>query len=379
MRARGGNSSRFRILHFTGKLIGTLEHMLSPAFIPASVPATSATDCLAVFRRVVAGAMPEWRARRCSSLLYAMNSSQSSDFYHEPVLMDEVLAALQPAAGKQFLDGTLGGGGHSERLLETGASVIGMDRDSDALTHAGQRLTSFGERFRTAQGNFSEMASVVETHSLDGVLLDLGVSSWQIDSPERGFSFQKEGPLDMRMDRSSGQTAADLVNTAAEAELAEIFWKFGEEKASRKIAAAIVRERDNKAFTSTLQLADFVEGVLGGRGRKHPATRVFQALRMAVNTELESVEEGLIAAQDVLKPGGVLAVITFHSLEDRLVKHFLRDRSTRFLDRPEWPEPKPNPDLAYDLLSRKAITGTAEEVARNPRARSAKLRIAQKR
>jgi 16S rRNA (cytosine1402-N4)-methyltransferase len=293
--------------------------------------------------------------------------------------MDEVLAALQPAAGKQFLDGTLGGGGHSERLLETGASVIGMDCDSDALAHAGHRLADFGDHFRTAQGNFSEMASAVEPHSLDGVLLDLGVSSWQIDTPERGFSFQKEGPLDMRMDRSRGQTAADLVNTAGEAELARIFFEFGEEKASRKIAAAIVREREKEAFTGTLQLANFVEKAMGGRGRKHPATRVFQALRMAVNTELESVEAGLAAAQEVLKSGGVLAVITFHSLEDRLVKHFLRDRSTRFLDRPEWPEPKPNQALAYDLLARKAITGTPEEVVRNPRARSAKLRIAQKR
>ena len=357
---------------------GTLELMLPPAYIPAL---TGSTDCLAVFQRMVAKVMPEWRGQMCSKSASneALSSSLESEFYHEPVLVQEVIDALQPKEGLQFLDGTLGGGGHSERLLQAGASVVGMDRDSDALAYAGKRLAVYGDRFRAAKGNFCEMDSVVPTASLDGVLLDLGVSSWQIDQGERGFSFQKDGPLDMRMNRDEGETAADLVNFRAEEELSRIIWEFGEEKASRKIASAIVQQRQVEPFTTTLQLADFIQKLLGGRGRKHPATRTFQALRMAVNTELESVAVGLEAAQKVLKPGGVLAVITFHSLEDRLVKRFLRSRSEKFLDRPEWPEPRPNPELAFDLLSRKAIAGTVEEVAQNTRARSAKLRIAKRR
>ena len=355
--------------------------MLSPAYIPAFA---GSPDCLAVFR-LVASVLPEWRGQ-LSSLPddSSVRNTEASDdvpaeFYHEPVLMEEVLTALQPAEGLKFLDGTLGGGGHSERLLQAGASVVGMDRDSDALAYAGQRLASFGDRFRAEKGNFSEMGGVVPAASLDGVLLDLGVSSWQIDQAERGFSFQKDGPLDMRMNREGEETAADWVNERSAEDLMKIFFEFGEEKASRKIAGAIVKAREEKPFTTTLQLADFVQSVMGGRGRKHPATRVFQALRMAVNTELESVAKGLEAAQSVLKPGGVLAVITFHSLEDRLVKHFLRKRSEKFLDRPEWPEPRPNPELAFDLISRKAIAGGSEEIARNTRARSAKLRIAKKR
>lgn len=348
--------------------------MLSPALIPAS---TASTHCLAVSLRNMGEAWSRARVQLFSR--QDMTSSEPTDFYHLPVLTDEVLAALQPTPGQRFLDGTLGGGGHSERLLQAGASVIAMDRDDDALAFATNRLQGFGERFRAVKGNFSEMAEVVPAQSLDGVLLDLGVSSWQIDTAERGFSFQKEGPLDMRMNRDGGQTAADLVNTADEEELARLFFEFGEEKASRKIAAAIVRERQTNPFTQTLQLADFVQSVMGGRGRKHPATRVFQALRIAVNEELASVSAGLAAAESVLKPGGVLAVITFHSLEDRLVKRFMRERSAEFLDRPEWPEPRPNPAFAFDLLSRKAISGTSAEVACNTRARSAKLRIAKKR
>lgn len=352
--------------------------MLSPALISASA---ITTDYATLSRRLVAMTMPRVRVQMCSRSRssYDMTSSNQSHFYHEPVLMDEVLAALQPCEGQQFLDGTLGGGGHSERLLQAGASLVGMDQDDDALAYAGKRLAGFGDRFRAVKGNFAEMATVAPAASLDGVLLDLGVSSWQIDTAERGFSFQKDGPLDMRMNREGEQCAADLVNTAEEEELARIFFEFGEEKASRKIAAAIVRERQTNPFTQTLQLADFVQSVMGGRGRKHPATRVFQALRIAVNSELTSVREGLAAAQGLLKPGGVLAVITFHSLEDRLVKQFLREHSKPLLDRPEWPEPRPNPAFAFDLISRKAITGTADEVSRNPRARSAKLRIAKKR
>ena len=352
--------------------------MLTPAFIPAFA---DSPDCLAVLRRTVESVVPGWRGHvfQSSSATEQGSGANEQEFYHEPVLVDETLSGLEPAEGKLFLDGTLGGGGHSERLLESGAQVVGMDRDCDALAYAGKRLQVFGDRFRAEQGNFSEMRSVVPAQSVDGVLLDLGVSSWQLDQAGRGFSFQKEGPLDMRMNQSAGETAADYVNTRSAEELANIFFLYGEEKASRRIAAAIVKAREEQEFTSTLQLAGCVEKVMGGRGRKHPATRVFQALRMAVNTELDSVTAGLEAAQDVLKPGGILAVITFHSLEDRLVKQFLKKGSVEFLDRPEWPEPRPNPELAWDLVSRKAISAGDAELARNTRARSAKLRLAKRR
>lgn len=351
--------------------------MLTPAFIPAFA---GPTDCLAVIRRTVEKVMPEWRGQSFQNTSATEEGGgEEREFYHEPVLMEETMSGLGPAEGKLFLDGTLGGGGHSERLLESGAHVVGMDRDRDALAYAGKRLQVFGDRFRAEQGNFSEMRSVVPSRSVDGVLLDLGVSSWQLDQAGRGFSFQKEGPLDMRMNQSAGETAADYVNTRSAEELANIFFLYGEEKASRRIAAAIVKEREEEEFTSTLQLADCVQKVMGGRGRKHPATRVFQALRMVVNTELDSVTAGLEAAKDVLKPDGVLAVITFHSLEDRLVKQFLKKGSVEFLDRPEWPEPRPNPELAWDLISRKAISAGDVELARNTRARSAKLRLAKRR
>ena len=351
--------------------------MLTPAFIPALA---GPTDCLAVLQRMVESVVPEWRRSVFQNENQAdQEGGSEQEFYHEPVLMDEVLSGLQSSEDKTFLDGTLGGGGHSERLLDSGARVIGMDRDRDALAYAGKRLEVYGDRFQAEHGNFSEMRSVVPTRSIDGVLLDLGVSSWQLDQAGRGFSFQKDGPLDMRMNREEGETAADYVNTRSAEELADIIFLYGEEKASRRIAAAIVREREEREFATTLQLAKCVEKTMGGRGRKHPATRTFQALRMAVNTELDSVKAGLEAATDVLKSGGVLAVITFHSLEDRLVKQFLKKGSIEFLDRPEWPEPRPNPDLAWDLISRKAIAASDAELARNPRARSAKLRLAKRR
>lgn len=352
--------------------------MLTPAFIPALA---GPADCLAVFRRTVELVVPGWRGPVLQNTSNAEQGGGASGrgFYHEAVLPTETIAGLEPAEGKQFLDGTLGGGGHSEQLLKQGAQVVGMDRDRDALAYAGERLRGFGDRFRAEHGNFSEMRSVVPSRSIDGVLLDLGVSSWQIDQAGRGFSFQKDGPLDMRMNQAEGETAADLVNTRSAEELADLFFLYGEEKASRRIAAALVKAREEQAFETTLQLARCIEKAMGGRGRKHPATRVFQALRMAVNSELDSVTAGLEAAQDVLKSGGVLAVITFHSLEDRLVKQFLKKGSVEYLDRPEWPEPRPNPELAWDLVSRKAISAGDAELARNPRARSAKLRLAKRR
>ncbi len=306
---------------------------------------------------------------------------QKKDFYHESVLAQQVLDAMQPVRGRQIFDGTLGGGGHSEAFLEHGAHVIGCDRDAEALDYAGRRLKGFGDCFLPVKGNFEDMDSIlagVGVDRVDGVLLDLGVSSRQLDRPERGFSFRKDGPLDMRMNADADVSAADLVNELAEEELVRIFFEYGEERRARRVASAIVDARKEGRLTTTKELADVVAGVIPGRGPRNPATKVFQALRIAVNRELECLEKGLEKALDVLSVGGVLAVITFHSLEDRMVKRFLRSRSAPFLDRPEWPEPRVNPDYCLRLPSRRAIMPMREEVEANPRARSAKLRVAVK-
>jgi 16S rRNA (cytosine1402-N4)-methyltransferase len=300
--------------------------------------------------------------------------------YHLPVFPEEIAEWMAAGPDSWIIDGTLGGGGHSELFLKAGARVLGLDRDPEALAHASQRLAGYGERFATFEGNFSQMGEIPGIQRgdrADGLLLDLGVSSRQLDAAERGFSFQREGPLDMRMGPSSPRTAADIVNTWPEADLVKIFFEFGEEPRARRIAAAIVRERATKPFVTTLDLAACVEKTVGRHGRTHPATRVFQAVRMAVNEELESLAAALAAVPSVLKPGGRLLIITFHSLEDRMVKRFLKHRSTAWLDEPGWPEPRPNPDHQFRLLARKAILPGAAEISRNPRARSAKLRVAQ--
>ena len=281
---------------------------------------------------------------------------------------------------KLIIDGTLGGGGHSEMFLKTGARVIGVDRDPEALAHARTRLAGFGSRFSTFEGNFSQMPeipSVQQGELVDGILLDLGVSSRQLDSAERGFSFMREGPLDMRMGPSSPRNAADIVNHWPEADIVRILFEYGEESKARRIAGAIVRHRAVKPFVTTLDLANCIEKAVGRTGKTHPATKAFQAIRMAVNEELESLAIALNNVPKVLKPGGRLLIITFHSLEDRMVKRFLKHRSTEFLDEPGWPEPRPNPDFQFRLLSRKAIAPSAGEISSNPRARSAKLRVAQ--
>ena len=296
--------------------------------------------------------------------------------YHAPVFPAEVVEWMQPAAGKFIIDGTLGGGGHSELFLKAGATVLGVNRDPEALAHASQRLASFGDRFSTWEGNHCEVASDDSIEKADGLLLDLGVSSRQLDSAERGFSFMREGPLDMRMGPSSPRTAAEVVNEWPEAELLRILREYGEEKQARRIVAAILDRRSEKPFTTTLDLAECIEKAIGRKGRIHPATRSFQAIRMAVNEELESLQRALEAVPSLLKPGGRLLVITFHSLEDRMVKRFLKHRSTEFVDNPAWPEPRPNPDFQFRLLARKAIAPSDEEVRTNPRARSAKLRVA---
>lgn len=307
----------------------------------------------------------------------AVRANPDAADWHEPVLRDEVVALLQPAPGRVFLDGTLGGGGHSESLLVEGARVVGLDRDRDSLEHASVRLARFGDRFTAVQGNFAdapELPAVRAAAPYDGALLDLGVSSHQLDTPGRGFSFRHDGPLDMRMDPSAGEPAALLVNSAGEAELTRIFREFGEEPQARRVARAIVAERERLPFTRTGQLAALIEKILGRRGRVHPATRVFQALRIAVNDELGSLRRALVTLPPLLKAGARLVVITFHSLEDRMVKTFFRAGSEQWLDRPEWPAPRPNPDWRFRDLTRKPLAPGEGETGRNPRARSARLR-----
>ncbi len=304
----------------------------------------------------------------------------TSGGYHLPVLPAEIIGWSAAGADTFVIDGTLGGGGHSELFLKTGARVMGVDRDPEALAHARARLAPFGDRFTSWEGNFSQVSqspAVLGGERADVLLMDLGVSSRQLDSAERGFSFQKDGPLDMRMGPSSPRTAADVVNTWPEADIVKVLFEYGEESRARRIAGAIVKRRAQKPFITTLDLANLIEQTIGRHGRTHPATKTFQAIRMAVNEELESLATALNAAASVLKPGGRLMIITFHSLEDRMVKRFLKHRSTEFLDDPGWPEPRPNPDYQYRLLSRKAIAPGEEEISRNPRARSAKLRVAQ--
>lgn len=323
-------------------------------------------------------AAPGWLSAQAPDS-FPKNHENSGD-YHLPVFPLEIAEWMQASEGAFIIDGTLGGGGHSEIFLKAGASVLGIDRDPEALAHARTRLSTFGERFSTWEGNFSrisEIQSIRDGQRADGLLLDLGVSSRQLDSAPRGFSFMREGPLDMRMGPSSPHTAAEIVNDWSVEDLAKIMFEFGEEPKARRIAAAIAKQRANRKFATTLELAACIENAVGRQGRTHPATRAFQAIRMAVNEELESLATALASAQSVLKPGGRLLIITFHSLEDRMVKRFLRHRSTPFIDDPSWPEPQPNPEFHYQLLSRKAIIPSAEETSCNPRARSAKLRVAQ--
>ena len=307
-----------------------------------------------------------------------------TEFIHEPVLLKEALSALQPAAGLLFVDGTVGGGGHAEAILSASGPdgrLVGFDRDDWALAAAAKRLKRFGGRLELYREPFAGLAKRLGKASCDGVLLDLGVSSPQLDEAERGFSFQVEGPLDMRMDRRQPVSAAQLVNELEARELATIFWELGGERRSRRIARAIVEQRDMHRIETTTQLADTVERTCPRRGaRTHPATGVFQALRMAVNDELGQVKAGLDAAWSVLKLGGRLAVITFHSGEDRLVKQFSRRLAKPYTVRGEVDVPElrePREPLAREL-SRKAIKPSDAEVGRNPRSRSAQMRAMEK-
>ncbi|HEY5107632.1 MAG TPA: 16S rRNA (cytosine(1402)-N(4))-methyltransferase RsmH [Caulobacteraceae bacterium] len=295
---------------------------------------------------------------------------------HVPVLLAEVLEALKPAAGQIVVDGTFGAGGYSRAFLAAGARVVAFDRDPGAARFAASLEAARG--FRLVARSFSTMAEVVGDAGADGVALDLGMSSMQIDDAERGFSLMRDGPLDMRM-AAEGVTAADLVNEASPAELARIFREFGEERQARRIAGALARRRGEQPFTRTLDLAEVVERALGGRrgARTHPATRVFQALRIAVNGELAELEAGLSAAERTLKAGGALAVVTFHSLEDRMVKTFLAARAGREGPGSRHAPPRhEGPAPSFRLLHNGARAPGAAEIAANPRARSAKLRAA---
>jgi 16S rRNA (cytosine1402-N4)-methyltransferase len=311
----------------------------------------------------------------------AEHGAGSPGAYHTPVLLAEVLEHLQPRPGSLFIDGTLGGGGHSEAFLKAGARVIGIDQDPEALAHATGRLAAFREQFTPVRANFAEAGEELDrlgVYAADGVLLDLGVSSHQLDEPARGFSFMREGPLDMRMDPRSPVRAADLVNTMSAAQLERIFKTLGEEPAARRIAARLVRDRLVTPFLSTAQLAASVESVVPRRGKTHPATRVFQALRLAVNRELEVLGRALESLATRLAPGGRFGIISFHSLEDRMVKQFFQSRSQEQVDDPTWPAPRPNPDQLFQKVTGKAIVAGETEQKRNPRARSAKLRVVAK-
>lgn len=307
-------------------------------------------------------------------------------FHHLPVLPAEVLRFLEPADGKTYLDGTLGGGGHASLILEKAptALLIGIDRDQAAVAAAGERLKAVTDRVRLIHGDFADVARHVSTlgvAGLDGFILDLGVSSHQLDTKERGFSFQQEALLDMRMDTSGGETAADLVNRLAETELERIISQYGEERWAKRIASFIVRERSVSPISTTLRLVDIIKGAVPKAKwdeRIHPATRTFQALRIAVNNELESLERGMRAALDLLTSGGRGVIISFHSLEDRIVKHIFREYAEGCICPRQLPVCACGKKPRVKILTGRPVTASQVETDENSRARSAKLRAVEK-
>lgn len=331
---------------------------------------------------------------------------------HIPVLLEETLKYLQPGPGGRYIDGTIGGGGHTEAILqrsEPDGRVLGIDQDAAAIERVAARLSNFVEtgRLTLVRGNFGELARLVESEadfssSVDGILLDLGFSSYQMDDPQRGFAFNADGPLDMRLDQSQSLTAADLVNSASEEQLASIIWRYGEENRSRQIAWRIVRERARGPITRTSQLAKLAAaGVQYKPGAIHPATRVFQALRIAVNGELERLEAALPQMLELLRKqnrqahqkyeegeereesgetsrrGGRMVIISFHSLEDRLVKNFMRREASDCICPPETPVCVCGHSAQLRILTPRPVTPSQEEMSSNPRSRSAKLRAAE--
>lgn len=308
-------------------------------------------------------------------------------FGHLSVMPREVLSYLAPRSGGVYLDGTLGGAGHARLILDASApdgQLIGLDRDPAALAEAETQLARFGARVRLAHDNFAEMDVVLARWgitAIDGFLLDLGVSSHQLDRAERGFSFQADAPLDMRMDPTAPLSAADLVNTGSEQELARLIWQYGEERWAKRIAAFIVKSREGGAIETTLQLVDIIKGAIPRakwEERIHPATRTFQALRIAVNDELGSLERGLAAGLSLLAPGGRGVVISFHSLEDRIVKNTFRRAAQGCTCPKGLPQCVCGGSPQLRILTGRPVTPAEDEIAGNPRARSARLRAVEK-
>jgi 16S rRNA (cytosine1402-N4)-methyltransferase len=305
---------------------------------------------------------------------------------HQSVLLKETVDLLGVREGGVYVDGTLGSGGHAEAVLERlgpGGVLYGIDRDADALTRSARRLARFGARFRPLRGNYADMARLLGeagVETVDGVVMDFGVSSEQLDTAARGFSFMQDGPLDMRMDQGQVLTAAVVVNTYPEAALRELLWRLGEEREARRIARRIVERREQGDLTTTGVLAALIEEAKGGRRgrRQHPATKSFQALRMEVNGELDGIEQGLQAGLRLLKTGGRMAVISFHSLEDRAVKQFFREHEGRWEAQAAGGERWVGELPAVRRITRKAVQPSAAECAANPRARSSILRVAER-
>lgn len=304
---------------------------------------------------------------------------------HKPVLLDECIEALAICSDGVYVDGTLGRAGHSSEIakrLGAGGRLIGIDRDLDAIEAGRERLDEYKENVILYHGNFRDMAYILdelEIDAADGILLDLGVSSPQLDEAERGFSYMEDAPLDMRMDRTEGMTAAELVNTVAKEELERILFEYGEERYSRRIAANIVKYREKKEIETTLELVGIIKSAMPSaalKEKQHPAKRSFQALRIAVNDELGALSQVLENAVGCLKPGGRLAIITFHSLEDRLVKKSFQQLANPCTCPPELPMCVCGKKPMIEIATRKPIIPTAVEIERNPRARSAKLRVA---
>ncbi len=304
-------------------------------------------------------------------------------FAHTPIMVDEVLALLRPERGGTFVDGTLGGGGHAEAVLQRlpqGSRLFGIDRDKDAIEAAQSRLKPFSDRFLAIRGNFFDIKTLLKTAGvthIDGILLDLGVSSYQLDKPERGFSYQHEAPLDMRMDDTSPLTAYEVVNAYPLERLQRVIWEYGEERFAARIAARIVRERERAPIETTTQLAETIKQAIPAANRRtgpHPARRTFQALRIEVNGELEGLGQALNDAHDLLNPGGRMCVITFHSLEDRIVKKAFQSWENPCICPPKSPVCVCGRKPTARLITRKPLVPSEEELERNPRARSAKLR-----
>lgn len=306
----------------------------------------------------------------------------NSNFYHLPVLLEEVLAGLDIKPAGVYIDGTCGGAGHSREIAKklSGGTLLGIDRDPDAVLAASERLAPYG--FRAARGNYSDIRDIARENGIeaaDGILLDLGVSSHQLDTEERGFSYHGNAPLDMRMSQE-GQTAADLVNTLAESELARILFEYGEEKFSRRIAGEIVRRRAEKLIETTGELAEIVGASVPAKFKrdKNPCRKTFQALRIAVNCEFEHLDRGLDEAFELLKPGGRLCVITFHSVEDRIVKQRFASFCKGCVCPPDFPQCVCGKTPRGKLVNRKPAEASPEELEKNPRSRSAKLRVIEK-